>query len=183
MQTRHKPRQLLVKVRDWRATRGRLVYGALDLPCALGRTGIVVRKREGDGATPVGIFPIRIGFYRPDKIRKPASSLSMAALCLTDGWCDAPDDRNYNRAVDLPYPASAETMWRADHLYDIGLIPEHNHSPRIRGGGSAIFVHLATPNFSATEGCVALQRQDMLKLLGVIRPGDELVIGCHRIKS
>ncbi len=179
MQIPDKPRQLLVKVRDWKSIRGRLICGALDLPCSVGRSGLLVRKREGDGATPVGVFPLRFGFYRPDKAVKPISRLPLRGLRPSDGWCDAPSDRNYNRAVELPYPASTEAMWRTDHLYDIGLVPAHNHIPCIAGFGSAIFMHLATPDFRPTEGCIALQRGDMLKLLAFIQVGDELVIGRH----
>lgn len=177
MQTPHKPRQLLVKVRDRSSVRGRLICDALDLPCALGRSGLVQRKREGDGGTPVGIFPLKFGFYRAEKAVKPMSRIPFRAIRPHDGWCDQPGDRNYNRPVRLPYPASAEKMWRTDHLYDICLVPANNHIPRISGLGSAIFIHLAGADFQPTEGCIGLQRQDMLKLLAVIGPGDQLVIG------
>ena len=83
----------------------------------------------------------------------------------TDGWCDAPGDPNYNRAVKLPYRASAETLSRADGLYDLVVVLDHNTKPRIRGAGSAIFMHVAKPGYSPTEGCVAFRREHLLALL------------------
>jgi L,D-peptidoglycan transpeptidase YkuD (ErfK/YbiS/YcfS/YnhG family) len=82
-----------------------------------------------------------------------------------DGWCDAPDDRNYNRQVRLPYPASSETLWRDDHLYDVVIVLGHNQRPRRRGVGSAVFLHIAAGDFRPTAGCVAVSAADMRRLL------------------
>lgn len=87
------------------------------------------------------------------------------ALARDQGWCDAPSDRNYNRCVRHPYAASAEHMWRADHLYDIVIVLGYNDRPRRRGAGSAIFMHLARPGFLPTEGCIALDRGDLVRVL------------------
>src|SRR4051812_38985202 len=80
--------------------------------CALGRGGVIEadRKREGDGGSPIGAWPIRRVLYRPDKGRPPTALMS-EAIKPDDGWCDAPGDPAYNRPVTLPYPASAEQMW------------------------------------------------------------------------
>ncbi|WP_211488879.1 L,D-transpeptidase family protein, partial [Escherichia coli] len=81
-------------------------------------------------------------------------------------WCDAPDDPNYNRPVKHPYRASAEKMWREDHLYDLVVILGQNDDPVVPGAGSAIFFHLAKEletGFRPTEGCVALRLPDMLQ--------------------
>jgi L,D-peptidoglycan transpeptidase YkuD (ErfK/YbiS/YcfS/YnhG family) len=82
-----------------------------------------------------------------------------------DGWCDHPFDRNYNRPVRHPYPASAEALWRVDDLYDVVGVLGHNHRPRVHGAGSAVFLHLACADFAPTAGCVALRRRDILRLL------------------
>ena len=146
--------------------------------CALGRTGVVAAadKREGDLASPAGVWPIRRLLYRPDKGPVPATALPAAAIAPEDGWCDAPDDAAYNRPVRLPYPASAERMWRDDHLYDLVLVLGHNDDPPVAGKGSAIFLHLAKPGYAPTEGCVALSREDFEALLAVARPGDAVEI-------
>ena len=148
--------------------------GSLALPCALGRNGRRVRKREGDGATPVGCWRIAGVLYRADRIRRPATRLPVRPIGESDGWCDAPADRNYNRPVRHPYPASAERLWRADNLYDIVVVLSHNARPRVRGGGSAIFMHVARPGYAPTEGCIALRQEHLLRLLRALGVGARL---------
>jgi L,D-peptidoglycan transpeptidase YkuD (ErfK/YbiS/YcfS/YnhG family) len=147
------------------ATRGWLKLGNLTFPCALGRTGIHVRKREGDGATPAGTWPLVCVLYRADRVRRPRTVLPTRPLRLEDGWCDAPGDRNYNRLVKHPYPASAERLWRADGLYDVLVVLDYNEHPRVRGKGSAIFMHVARSGYAPTEGCIALTRVHLVRLL------------------
>jgi L,D-peptidoglycan transpeptidase YkuD (ErfK/YbiS/YcfS/YnhG family) len=141
------------------------------LPCALGSAGPVRHKREGDGGTPLGRHRVLGAFYRPDHIRRPRTALKLAPIRQSDGWCDAPADRRYNRPVRLPYPASHERMWRDDHLYDLVLDLSWNRSPVIPGRGSAIFLHAAQPGFCPTEGCVAVDRRALLRLVERIGPG------------
>jgi L,D-peptidoglycan transpeptidase YkuD (ErfK/YbiS/YcfS/YnhG family) len=147
------------------SARGILRLGGLTLPCALGRGGRRARKREGDGATPIGCWRIAGVLYRADRMRRPATRLPVRRIAPTDGWCDAPADRNYNRAVRHPYPASAECLWRADHLYDVIVVLGYNRKPRVRGRGSAVFMHLAKPGYAPTEGCIALRPEHLLRLL------------------
>jgi L,D-peptidoglycan transpeptidase YkuD (ErfK/YbiS/YcfS/YnhG family) len=122
-------------------------------------------KREGDGSTPLGRFRLRAVYYRGDRLIRPLTRLQLRPLRRGDGWCDASGDRNYNRLVRHPYPASAELMWREDGLYDIVVVLGYNDRPRVQGRGSAVFLHVARPDLSPTEGCVALRRADIRKLL------------------
>jgi len=147
------------------AGEGRALWNAQVMRCALGRAGIVRDKREGDGGTPAGAFLMRRALYRADREASPRTRLPMTAIGPADGWCDAPDDAAYNRPVTLPYSARAESLWRADHLYDLVIVLGHNDDPVLPGRGSAIFLHLARADFSPTEGCVALAREDMLRVL------------------
>ncbi|HVV27029.1 MAG TPA: L,D-transpeptidase family protein [Rhizomicrobium sp.] len=144
---------------------------------AIGPGGIAHKTGEGDGITPRGAWPVRRVFYRADRIARPRTALPLRALAPDDGWCDAPDDPGYNRLVKLPYPASAERMWRDDHLYDLILVLGYNDDPVVPGKGSAIFLHLARPDYTATQGCVALKYEDALAVLERIAPGDRVVIG------
>jgi L,D-peptidoglycan transpeptidase YkuD (ErfK/YbiS/YcfS/YnhG family) len=150
---------------------GTVRLGGLTWPCALGRGGRSTRKREGDGATPVGCWRVAAVLYRPDRVRRPPTRLPLRRIRPGDGWCDDPADRNYNRAVQHPYPASAERLWRADHLYDVVVLLAHNWRPRMRGRGSAIFMHLARPGNQPTAGCVALSREHLLRLVQRLAPG------------
>lgn len=156
--------------------RGHLVAGALILPCALGRSGIVRSKREGDGGTPAGRHRVLGGFYRADRLPRGTTRLAVRRLRPDDGWCDAPGDRRYNRPVRLPVRVSHERMWREDGLYDIVLDLGWNRGPVRRGRGSAIFLHCAKPGFPPTEGCVALERAALRRLLGRLGPGTVVAV-------
>lgn len=160
------------------ATRGRLVAPGLSIPCVIGRSGVTRRKREGDGGSPAGRLVVLGGWYRPDRFAlRPQSGVPLAPMRPADGWCDAGDDRNYNRPVRLPYPAGAEALWRDDGLYDVVLALSWNMGPRARWRGSAIFFHLARPDRAPTAGCVAVAREDMLKLLPRLARGATIRIG------
>jgi L,D-peptidoglycan transpeptidase YkuD (ErfK/YbiS/YcfS/YnhG family) len=152
-------------------SRGRLVAGALSLPCALGRGGVRRGKREGDGRSPAGRLAVLGGFYRADRLRRPRTLLALRPIRPDDGWCDDPRDRRYNRPVRRPYPASHEAMWRDDDLYDVVLDLAWNRGPIVRGRGSAIFLHLARGDFAPTAGCVAIPRSAVRRLLERIGPG------------
>lgn len=158
-----------------RSRKGVVIAGNLILPCILGRSGARFRKREGDGATPRGIWRLRRIFVR-EPARRYLGPLPRRPVTRNNGWCDDPSDRNYNREVRLPYPASHETLWRDDHLYDVFATLDHNERPRRRYGGSAVFLHLADPGGRPTAGCVALSRKDLLKLLPLCGPHTRLVI-------
>jgi len=136
--------------------RGYLVAGQAVFPCAIGRSGIVVAKREGDGGTPRADLPLRRVFYRADRRPRPASLLPVRAITPRDAWCDDESDRRYNRLIDRPPGEAEERLARADDLYDIVVELGWNDSPVRRGRGSAIFWHLARPGFTPTAGCVAV---------------------------
>lgn len=157
---------------------GILDIGERRVRCALGPAGVVpaASKREGDGASPAGIWPIREVIYRPDRGPPPATEFRVRAMTENDGWCDDPADPEYNRHVKLPYPASAETLWREDGLYDIVVVLGHNDDPPVPGLGSAIFLHICRPGYPPTEGCVAIARADLEELLDRAKPGDAIQI-------
>lgn len=151
--------------------RGRLHLGALTLPCALGPAGILRRKREGDGGTPAGRWRLLFGYWRADRSPRPRCALPLAPIRPDDLWCDDPRHALYNRPARAPFSAGHETMRRDDRLYDVVLVLDHNRRPRIRGAGSAIFVHIARAGFSPTQGCVAIAPEAMRRLLPRLRRG------------
>jgi L,D-peptidoglycan transpeptidase YkuD (ErfK/YbiS/YcfS/YnhG family) len=157
---------------------GRFDLGGRKVRCALGKGGVIEAedKREGDGCTPLGLWPMRKVLYRADRGPKPATKLPVTAIARSDGWCDQPDDPNYNRPVRLPYRASAETMWREDELYDLVVVLGYNDSPVRPGRGSAIFLHCARPRFTPTAGCVAIAKLELFGLVTKSRPGDSVAV-------
>jgi L,D-peptidoglycan transpeptidase YkuD (ErfK/YbiS/YcfS/YnhG family) len=167
----------LVLGRSAARPRGIVKLGGLTFACALGRSGRRTRKREGDGATPVGCWRVLNVLYRADRVRRPATRLPVRRISRRDGWCDAPADRNYNRPVRHPYPASAEHLWRADGLYDLIVVLGHNLRPRVRGAGSAVFMHVAHPGYRPTEGCIALKRHHLMRLVARLGAGAKIRIG------
>lgn len=167
-----------MSTRDVRVSaNGWLYQGDWSARCALGRGGMRRDKREGDGATPVGRFPLGVVYFRSDRLAPPATSLPLAAIDPGLGWCDDPHDKAYNRPVRLPHPARHERMWRNDRLYDLLVVIGYNRESIMPGAGSAIFLHVAKPDYTPTEGCVALALVDLQALLRRCRPGD-----CIRIE-
>ncbi|RAK56198.1 hypothetical protein DJ017_03330 [Phenylobacterium soli] len=160
---------------------GRFDFGQRTLRCALGRSGVTpaAEKREGDGASPVGVWAIRKVLYRPDQTadgRAPQTALPCEPIARDDGWCDDPEHEAYNRPIKLPFTGSFEKMWRDDHLYDLVVVLAHNDDPPRPYHGSCIFMHLAKEGYSPTEGCVALAREDLEAVLAAARPGDAVEI-------
>ena len=141
-----------------------------------------IDKREGDGATPAGRFPLRRVLYRPDRLSAPTTPLPATPLTPDDGWCDDPADPQYNRPVQLPYAGRHEELWRADALYDVIVVVGHNDAPVISGMGSAIFMHLAAADYRPTQGCVALARHDLLNILAGAGPDTVLEIAAAAVR-
>ncbi|MBC7282464.1 L,D-transpeptidase family protein [Hoeflea sp.] len=146
-------------------------FGPLTFPAALGRGGISSFKREGDGCTPRAPMAVLGGFRRGGMLTPDGSGIALFRTGARDGWCDAPMHAAYNRYVRLPFSASHETLLRTDALYDFGFVLDWNFVSRRRGAGSAIFLHVARPGYAPTEGCIALKRQDMLRLMPFLRRG------------
>lgn len=148
-----------------------LTIGGLTMRAALGRSGIGTFKREGDGLTPRHPLKLLYGFWRADRVARPATRLPMHSLSPRMIWCDAPQHPAYNRLSRLPMAASHESMCRGDHLYDLCVVLDWNVTQRQRGAGSAIFMHLAREGYKPTEGCIALAERDLRRLLAVAHKG------------
>src|SRR5262249_7936491 len=140
-------------------------------------------KREGDGATPMGRWGMRGVLYRPDRVRRPRTGLAAQHLGRGWGWCDAPEDRNYNRRIALPYPATAEALWRADSIHHLIAVLGSNDQPRVKGRGSAIFLHLARTGSPPTAGCIALERAHLLRVLARFCARTRLCVGLVHKKA
>lgn len=154
-------------------SRGILNYNGMTFSCALGRGGISAFKREGDGATPLARMKVVEIFWRGDRTTLPVWQAGLPSRRIRSdmGWCDASGDANYNRLVRLPFKASHETMKRDDRLYNVVVVLDWNLKPRIRGRGSAIFLHIAREGMKPTEGCIAVEPWVMRRLLPLLHPG------------
>jgi len=154
---------------------GYVLLGDHTFRCALGRSGISDTKHEGDGATPVGTLPLGRVFYRADRLENPPrTGLDIVAIHQNMGWCDDPEHSDYNTLIALPHIARHEKLWRDDHVYDVVVEILYNANPVLPHRGSAIFMHVAKPGFTPTEGCIALKISDLLLLLSHCNKGDFL---------
>lgn len=148
-------------------SRGSIWWRGRSHPCALGLGGVLpaCQKREGDGASPAGLYPVLGAYYRADRLDLPETALPLSEIGPNLGWCDEPACEDYNAAVALPHGGSAESLWREDGVYDLLVVIGHNQNPAIPGLGSAIFLHVARDDFSPTRGCVAVAKEVLLEIL------------------
>lgn len=143
-------------------------------PCTIGRGGVREDKREGDGATPVGVHRIVGMLYRPDRMVRPADWA--VPIRPHDLWSDDATHEDYNLMVKAPYPYSHEVLRRGDPLYDLVIVTDWNWPRAVRGMGSCIFMHQwRRPGFP-TEGCVAVRRDHLRKIASGITYGTRLIV-------
>jgi L,D-peptidoglycan transpeptidase YkuD (ErfK/YbiS/YcfS/YnhG family) len=144
---------------------GSLVGNGLRVRAAIGRAGRTAEKSEGDGATPIGLLRLNRVLYRAGHVRPPVCAVPVEPVAPDDGWCDDPLDPFYNRKVRTPYYGRHEALWRSDSVYDIIGVLDWNTNPIVPHRGSAIFLHLATPDYAPTAGCIALSLPDLTACL------------------
>ena len=167
----------ILRALSCRSTGGILAIGMRTWRCAIGRSGLSARKREGDGATPIGRWRMLAAHYRADRRLPPRTGLPLRRIRANDGWCDDVRDRNYNRRVRHPYPTSAERLFRDDGLYDLVVVLDYNIRPRVAGRGSAIFLHIAHRDYRPTAGCIALSPRDLEQVLAICSRRTTIVAG------
>ena len=136
--------------------------------CAIGKNGVTAEKKEGDGCTPLGEYSLGCIYFRKDRLVLPDVKLPTIAIDKNAGWCDDVTSNDYNQPVAFPFECSAERLFRDDDIYDIVCVINYNSDPVIKGKGSAIFLHIARNDYSGTEGCIALQQNDLIQLLSQI---------------
>ena len=152
-----------------------LIVDEFKFKCSIGKNGLNSKKIEGDHCTPIGVFKIGKVYYRPDRIKKPDTSLKTKKITKNMGWCDDPYNKNYNKEIVLNKKNKGETLFRKDNAYDILIVIEYNTNKTKPFKGSAIFIHL-TKNYRPTEGCIALKKNDLLILLKIINKNSKIEI-------
>ena len=141
---------------------------------AAGKNGFASsgKKREGDGMTPSGLYPLEFAFgYAPQICTK----MEYRQTTGDDIWVDDVNSVQYNtwvRKADLK-AASYEEMRRTDKLYEYGIVIGYNRNPVVKGHGSAIFFHVWEGEGTSTAGCIAMAEEDILALLGWLDPSQK----------
>ena len=142
-----------------------LIYNDYKVKCALGKRGIGNKKREGDCITPKGLFKIKYILYRKDRINKIETKIKKIVIKKNMAWCDDPKTLKYNKLIKKPFNFTYEDLYKKNNIYDIVAVLDFNMKPIRKGKGSAIFIHIAKRNFNKTEGCIAIKKYALLKIL------------------
>ena len=133
--------------------------------CAIGKRGIGYKKKEGDLITPIGKHKIKYILYRKDRVKNIQSKLKKIIIQKNMGWCDDPRSNSYNRLITLPSKFGYEKLYKKKNIYDIVLVLDYNMHPIMKNKGSAIFIHISQKNFKKTEGCIAIKKILLLKII------------------
>ena len=144
-------------------------YNNYKAKCAVGKRGISIKKKEGDFITPKGTFKIREIFYLKDRVQNLITRIKKTVIRKNMGWCDDPKSKKYNKLIYFPFKHSAEKLYRSENIYDIILVLNFNMNPVKKNKGSAIFIHVAKKNFQPTQGCIALNKFELIKLVKSIK--------------
>ena len=156
-----------------------LTYNKLKVKCAIGKKGIGYKKKEGDFVTPRGEFKIKYILYRKDRV-KFTTKLKKKVIKKSMGWCDDPKSKYYNKLIKLPFIYKHEKLYKKENIYDIILVLNYNMSPIKKNKGSAIFIHVAKNNFRKTEGCVAIKKVKLIKIIKEINSNTKVKISLQK---
>ena len=153
-----------------------LTYDQYKVKCSVGKRGIGSKKKEGDLITPIGLYKIKYILYRKDRIKKIQSKLKKVVIKKNMGWCDDPKSKKYNKLINFPYDYSFEQLFKKENIFDIILVLNYNMRPVKKNKGSAIFIHVAKKNYRRTQGCVAVKKSNLLKILKEIKKNTKVKI-------
>ena len=156
-----------------------LIYNKLKVKCAIGKKGIGYKRKEGDLITPIGQFKIKYILYRRDRV-KVLTKLKKKIIKKNMGWCNDPKSIYYNKLVKLPFDYKHEKLFKNENIYDIILVLNYNMNPVKKNKGSAIFIHASKINYKKTEGCVAIKKLNLIKLLREINPNTKVKISLQK---
>ena len=155
--------------------KGTLICDDFQFRCSIGKNGLKKNKMEGDNCTPIGTFSLGPVYFRSDRVDKPDTKLKTFKINKQMGWCDDPNNINYNKEIKLNKKIKAEKLYRKDKIYDIIVIINYNTQRIIKNKGSAIFIHV-TDDYKPTKGCIALSLRDLEILLKIIKRNSKIKI-------
>ena len=154
-----------------------LLYKDYKLKCAIGKSGIIKSKKEGDLATPKGTFELGTFYYRKDNNKPLKCKIKKKIIKKKMGWCNDSRSKKYNKEISFPFKYGAEKLYRKDKIYDLFINIKYNFSPVIKEKGSAIFLHITDGKYKPTKGCIAIKKKDFLKILSLINNKTKISIG------
>ena len=187
---------VLVTTKDWNTTIGvarlyerktqRDKWKAVgeSFPIVVGRTGLAWSqdsaperatefKKEGDGKSPAGMFPLTFAFgsaVKPEQLTFPYTRLEAQTECVDDV-----NSTHYNKVVGRQKVGnfdwkSSEKMLAVGPQYDLGVFVAYNSYPVVKGNGSCIFLHVWKDAATATAGCTAMERTNLERIVSWLEP-------------
>jgi L,D-peptidoglycan transpeptidase YkuD (ErfK/YbiS/YcfS/YnhG family) len=176
-----RPRATSATFRAWRRNGDCWRQVAGPYTARVGWNGLRVNRREGDGTTPIGTFPIAAHMYGNDP--NPGVAFRYTRLHCGDWWVEDPRSAAYNTfqrigcGVKPPFRVTTPDMSKSIHAYAFLAVIGFNMSPIVPGRGSGIFLHVQVHN--STNGCVSLPLSQLLRVLRWLRPAPapQIVIG------
>ena len=152
-----------------------LIIDDFKIKCCVGKKGFRSNKREGDHATPRGLFDLKKLYFRGDRVGFPSCNIKKKLIKKNMAWCDDPNHKKYNEEIKTYSKKNKESLYRVDYKYDYIISISHNQA-KIPYMGSAIFIHL-TSDYKPTEGCIAVKKKDFEILLKLIDKKTKIKIG------
>ena len=152
-----------------------LTFNNYRAKCSIGKRGIGIKRKEGDLITPKGKYKIKYILYRKDRV-KFQSKIKKIIITKKMGWCDDPNSKQYNKLVKLPSVYKYETLYRKENIYDVILVLNYNMNPVVKNKGSAIFIHVAKKNYKKTEGCIAIEKKQLVKIAKDLKKNTKVLI-------
>ena len=154
----------------------KLIFSKNKLSCFVGVNGIKKKVREGDMVTPKGTYKFIEVYYRPDKVKDLKANIPTKKILRNSFWCVDSKSKFYNSYQNNTKKKLCEELYRNDGLYDILITLDYNINPTKKFKGSAIFIHCSGAKKKFTEGCLALKKKDLVKLIRLIKPQSRLII-------
>ena len=162
---------MIIKLKN----KDKLIVSSFVFKCSIGKNGLKKNKIEGDKSTPIGTFQLGDLYWRPDRVKKPETSLKCIPITKNMKWCNDENSKFYNKEFTKNIDIRHEKLFRRDCKYNYFILIRYNYKKVVKGKGSAIFIHL-TKNYKKTDGCVALKEKDFLILAKIINKKDKIKI-------
>ena len=162
---------MIIKLKN----KDKLIVSSFVFKCSIGKNGLKKNKIEGDKSTPLGTFQLGDLYWRPDRVKKPETSLKCIPITKNMKWCNDENSKFYNKEFTKNIDIKHEKLFRKDYKYNYFILIKYNYKKVIKGKGSAIFIHL-TKNYKKTDGCIALKEKDFLILAKIINKKDKIKI-------
>ncbi len=153
-----------------------ITFGKFKAKCSIGKGGISNKRKEGDLITPKGKYGIKYILYRKDRVKKIQTKIKKIIINKKMGWCDDPQSKHYNKLIKLPFNYVHEKLYKKENIYDIVLVLNFNMNPISKNRGSAIFIHVANKNYKKTQGCIALKKIHLLKIIEEFKNNTQIKI-------